>query len=230
MKKYIAIIVSFLLVMTVAVSGCAQVEDTAEMVTPAGQDDVAAAELNPVAAIDSEYIGNDDSENPSYAVLVTAKDEAGEIVWQYTTPYCKEFIDCDTAQYIGRFGDYALVNEQGLADGSEGGLRALNTTDGSTAWVNSDYTGVGSCALYDEETGIIYISGFYGPTCMAIGADGNTIWKVDQTVPGRSGAYEMSFDEIFGGIPGILIKFAYDENVDNATSFIFLDGSVASAD
>ena len=108
-----------------------------------------------------------------------------EVLWTYTTPDCVA-AQLETAEYLDSSLGIVYVNQQNYMDGEtiteEGGLVALDLYTGEVLWLNSDYTGASSHWCFGPD-GTIYISGFFGPDCCAIDADGNTLWVVDQVNP-----------------------------------------------
>ncbi len=185
---------------------------------PADQsaDPAPAAEKVMPAEINSEVIRETvfdklwDSDTSVMSVKVTAVDDAGNTLWEYTTPQCMP-TELDTAQYVGKFGDIVYVNEQAIYDPDRtenstvtGRLTALDAYTGKPVWQNDEFHGAAVNCAYDDSTGTLYICGYYGPACAAIDRDGKTVFicgSVDESMwwPYQINLRENDIEILFEG-------------------------------
>ena len=112
-------------------------------------------------------------------ITLTGTLPDGTVVWEYTTPESSQ-TELECVEFIGCCNGLAYVNVQGVMD-DEGypgpyGLVAVDDQTGEVKWINKDFTGASVHSFFDDE-GTIYICGFYGPDCLAIDKDGNTLWQ-----------------------------------------------------
>ena len=126
--------------------------------------------------------------NHSYSsaenAVITGYDEAGNALWVYNTG------SYEVAQ-LQRIGEIGLNN--GLYYFYEDGkVIALNATDGSVAWTNSDFGGAAASSAFGPD-GTLYICGYFGPVLTIISPSGATVDKV-QDVNGYMWFCNLSTD------------------------------------
>lgn len=160
---------------------------------------------------------------------LTGVDAEGNTLWTYDTPACIP-TELDTVEYVGTFGNKVLVNVQNIYekgrtyDQLEHHLYALDANTGAIVWDNQDFTGASVNSAYDENTGMIYICGFYGPDCCAIDtANGSTSWLVGSIDDNYWWPFHIELKD-----DGIEIQFdgGNEESAETYYGYIGYDGTV----
>jgi len=211
MKKVIVIVLCIMIV--IATAGCALDNSNPENSQPENL----TSSIVPTMVYN--YIYNDD-EYCTYNMTLQALDESGTVIWEYTTP--KSFVgQCESLEYLGISNGLVYINESGLPDFdnvTENGfanvnshLLALNASDGSVAWYNTDYTGTGTSVTFDDE-GNIYLAGYFGPDCIKIDKNGKTVWWIPSVDPDLYWAYELCLEN-----NTVKITFEMNENGEEET-------------
>lgn len=118
----------------------------------------------------------------------TKYDDAGGIVWQYTTD-SYEAAQCDRVSEIGLNGELYY-----LLDG--GAIVALDAETGEIAWKNDEFTGVGTEKGHAfGSDGTLYISGYLGPDLFIADKEGKTLYRKDMFDSSIVWPYEMVLEE-----------------------------------
>lgn len=197
MKKLLAVLLTAVL-FACLFAGCATEQITISgSTTEAPTETTAAPDTEPakVAYVESELTNNQDEFCSAYLV-VTAYDQNDNVVWTYRTPDCAQ-TELENPQLICETPEAVYVNERsGVIDGeiTEGYLTALDRQTGEVLWRNEDFIGASAHGCFDEN-GTLYLCGYYGPDCVAIDKDGNTLWIVDEVDPSVWWPYEISYED-----------------------------------
>lgn len=180
MKKSIAILLTALLLCCLAGCAAAPVQEPAPETTAADTVSIEIAPAVPAQSIRivTEKIKNNDKF--ASACLVIRGLDAGESeVWSYRSADCAQ-TELEVVQLIAETDTAVYLNEQGIVEnGTVGGGRitALEKQTGKVLWQNTKFDGASVYSCFDRQ-GTLYCGGYYGPDCMAIDADGNTLWVV----------------------------------------------------
>lgn len=105
--------------------------------------------------------------------IVTAYDNAGNIVWQYETEKYRE-TELPQICEIGLKEDRFYFTESGT-------VVALDAQTGAVVWKNNDFGGAMISSAFGNNA--IYICGYYGPDFFAISYDGATLKRIDSFDP-----------------------------------------------
>lgn len=192
MKKYLAILLASLL-MLASLTGCMLQEaeptetapktETTADTAPAPTTDTQPTEPETTAApevaeVRWEKFQNDDDYYTSY-IVVTGVTADGETVWEYRTADCAQ-TELASVEVFAETENTVYVNEQNIPMGDNldaGHITAIDRQTGETVWRNDDFHGSSVSYCFDEN-GTLYCCGYYGPDCMAISADGESMWAV----------------------------------------------------
>jgi len=179
------------------------------------------------ARVEHEYTNNND-EHCTHYMTVKAYDENDALLWEYVTP--DSLIgQCEDLEYLGMENGLVYINENGIYDSQTmgddmsrvyGRLRALNAADGTVAWDNADYSGSGSSCVFDD-TGCIYVTGYFGPDCMKIDSEGRTVWSVPCVDEDLYWAYGISLENDV-----LTVSYEMNENYEADTARISVDGEI----
>lgn len=117
--------------------------------------------------------------------LVTAYDQSGNVVWEYSTPEY-EPAELPRVSEVGQNADmYYLVQD--------GSVIALNVQTGAVEWQNTDFQGSGTSVAFGEDA--IYLSGYYGPDFFAVSFDGETLTRIERFDENYYWAYDIELNE-----------------------------------
>lgn len=147
-----------------------------------------------VAYVNGESVANDDDFYTCY-MIVTAYDQNDQAVWSYRTADCAQ-TELKSPQLFAETTEAVYVNERGILAGDiigDGYITAIDRQTGDILWRNGDPCGASLSACFDEN-GTMYCCGYYGPDCMAIDKNGNTLWTVEQVDPFCWWSYEISYE------------------------------------
>lgn len=106
---------------------------------------------------------------------ITGYNDAGEKQWEYQTHkrYVAQF---DSFRGFGVANNCYVFNDAG-------NITAVSMKDGTVAWVNSDFGGMG--ATFEWLNGKFYICGYDTPDLFVIDWSGKTIAKIDKLTGGE---------------------------------------------
>lgn len=124
--------------------------------------------------INFEHFGSGLDIDGEYAVI-TATNMTGDPVWQYTTQTF-ENTELPRVEEIGVANGVYYFNESGT-------IVALDLRTGKTVWKNSDFGGASISFAFDE-SGNLFLAGYYGPNFFWVDAEGKTVKRID-TVDAR---------------------------------------------
>lgn len=177
--------------------------------------------------VEHEYTTNND-EFCTYYMTLRAFDENGALMWEYVTPDSM-IAQCESLEYLGMKNGLVYVNESCLIDEEERRngiyeerwrLRALNASDGTVAWDNTDYSGTGSSCAFDD-AGNIYLAGYFGPDCIKIDRSGKTAWIVPCVDEDLYWAYDIALENDV-----LTITYEMNENGEGDTRSLSVDGKI----
>ncbi len=177
----------------------AKAETTAEAV-PA---ETSAPEVTPEAVVEDtpepmgpeavEFEWNTRGDGTNERLELSGKDENGVLLWKYEA----ESPATELSPYtdIGpREGAYYLVDK--------GSVVALRLDNGKEIWRNDEFKGAGASFAWDD-TGKLYLCGFYGPSLFVIDESGNTVHRIadidsryawENTLSWADGVLTLHFD------------------------------------
>ena len=103
--------------------------------------------------------------------LITGFNSIDTPMWTMST---KPLPVSETAQFteVGVVGDVFVFNNAGV-------VIALFTEDGTTAWMNMDFGGLGATGIADEATGTVFLTSTDGPALYVIDSNGKTVTSID---------------------------------------------------
>lgn len=119
-----------------------------------------------VSTVEFEHILNEGEE---YAII-TGLDDSNQEVWTVTTEKYPQ-IKLTSIEEIGAYDDRYYYNEGGT-------VKALDMSDGTLLWQNSDFGGASIHSIIDD-TGMLYLCGYYGPDFFAVNLEGSTLCRIE---------------------------------------------------
>ena len=132
---------------------------------------VMIADFDLIADFDFEKVPV--SEEAAMYAHITAKDDAGNTLWEYDTE--KVYVtELDNLQELGISTAGYLINLGGYVQC----IDVTNSKECSFLWRNESNVGA-SCTYKFADDGSLYIGGYYGPDLTVIGFDGKTISQFD---------------------------------------------------
>lgn len=119
--------------------------------------------------------------------VITCTNQDGSIRWQVETDHY-EAAQLSQVVEIGQYQDrYYLIDDSQLA--------ALRMSDGTELWRITDYISEpleDSCFV--DESGTIYLCGFFGPDLLVVDKNGNTLKRVETASNDYCQPYRMDLD------------------------------------
>ncbi len=119
-----------------------------------------------LSTVEFEHILNEGEE---YAII-TGLDDSNQEVWTVTTEKYPQ-IKLTSIEEIGAYDDRYYYNEGGT-------VKALDMSDGTLLWQNSDFGGASIHSIIDD-TGMLYLCGYYGPDFFAVNLEGSTLCRIE---------------------------------------------------
>ena len=152
-------------------AGCSDTPN--EQPTDAGsgtaqQQDEDEQQMNDLDEIEVEFDSDFTDDYKEYAVI-TATDDSGKILWERETDKY-EATELDRVTELGTYEERYYYVEGGT-------VVALNLSDGSVIWENTEFDGASPEFDYGED-GTLYLCGYYGPDFFAVDSDGNTLKRI----------------------------------------------------
>ena len=136
----------------------------------------------PAGSVSFSHKADGDKE---YAVI-TGKSDKGDELWTVETG-SYGISQLDRVQEIGVIGDHYCYIE-------DGDVVALDLTDGSEAWRNTEFTGALGDCVFDED-GTIYLCGYLGPDLFVVNKDGETVKRIAQLKDDYIWPYDIRFTD-----------------------------------
>lgn len=103
---------------------------------------------------------------PMYHLSIDAKDDTGNIVWNYKTSNGIR-AELEANQFLGKYKDRVYISESGA-------IVALDLNTGNEIWKNSDFETGGICFAFDQKDSIFF-TGYYSGDIYGIDKDGRSI-------------------------------------------------------
>ena len=149
------------------------VDDNEEGTLNGKKDTEVNTEENQVSKpVDFKFNVEFDDEKAMSKGVLTAFDEAGEVIWTYDTDMAY-VTELETVQEIGMSRNGYLLLSNGVISCID-----VSGSEPSVLWENNEFEGASACWDFDENYNL-YIAGYYGPDLMVIDADGKTVNRFD---------------------------------------------------
>lgn len=140
------------------------------------------AKKTPAGSVSFSHEADGDKE---YAVI-TGKDDKGDELWTVETD-AYGISQLDRVQALAIIGDHYCYIE-------DGDVVALDLTDGSEVWRNTEFSGALGGYTFDED-GTIYLCGYFGPDLFVVNKDGETVKCIAQLKDGYIWPYDIRFTD-----------------------------------
>ena len=136
------------------------------------------------------------------SAVICGVDANGIERWSYQTPQF-DATQLQRVQEIGLRGDSYYFNESGT-------ITVLDKQSGQVVWTNDSFGGM-SLHYAFRDNGDLLLCGYFGPDFCAIGADGQTLHRIESIDPGYSWPYAVEVDG-----SRAIVRFSVDPNGDSA--------------
>ncbi|MDO4632718.1 MAG: discoidin domain-containing protein [Eubacteriales bacterium] len=122
-------------------------------------------------------------ENGMEYAVIRGQAADGQNLWSLTTG-SYEAVQLARVCEVGIWGDFYCYSENGT-------VIAVNLTDGTEVWRNTDFGGASASSCMSTE--LLFICGYFGPDVMVLDQNGRTVQRIDSLNSDYYWPYELSF-------------------------------------